>query len=108
MLTPNNQDQTRPHHNIVSPSVDSGLAAKTSLRSGNGERAADSSSRFHKAAAMPATAPERPLTLSPNASATPRVCGMRNRPSRLAGQSPEGKVLGDECQARIAKLTGTQ
>ena len=57
---------------------------------------------------MPATAPERPLTLSPNASATPRVCGMRNRPSRLAGQSPEGKVLGDECQVRIAKLTGTQ
>ena len=35
--------------------------------------------------AMPATAPERPLTLSPNASAKPRVCGMRNRPSRLAG-----------------------
>src|SRR6201988_1109744 len=59
--------------------------AKTSLRSGNGERAADSSSRFHKAAPMPATAPERPLTLSPNASAKPRVCGMRNRPSRLAG-----------------------
>src|SRR6201999_2819139 len=61
------------------------LAAKTSLRSGNGERAADSSSRFHKAAPMPATAPERPLTLSPNASAKPRVCGMRKRPSRLAG-----------------------
>jgi hypothetical protein len=34
---------------------------------------------------MPATAPERPLMLSPNASAKPRVCGMRNRPSRLAG-----------------------
>ena len=60
-------------------------AAKTSLPSGNGERAADSSSRFHKAAPMPATAPERPLTLSPNASAKPRICGMRNRPSRLAG-----------------------
>src|ERR1700756_4234486 len=60
-------------------------AAKISLRSGNGERAADSSSRFHKAATMPATAPERPLMLSPNASAKPRVCGMRNRPSRLAG-----------------------
>ena len=84
------------------------LSREDSLRSGNGERAADSSSRFHKAAAMPATAPERPLTLSPNASATPRVCGMRNRPSRLAGQSPERKVLGDECQARIANLTGTQ
>ena len=48
--------------------------------------------RFHKAAATPAIAPERPLTLSPNASARPRVCGMRNRPSRLAGQSPEGNV----------------
>src|SRR5271166_6366260 len=60
-------------------------AAKTSLPSGNGERAADSSSRFHKAAPMPATAPEHPLTLSPNASAKPRVCGIRNRPSRLAG-----------------------
>ena len=31
---------------------------------------------------------------------------MRNRPSRLAGQSPERKVLGDECQARIANLAG--
>ena len=47
------------------------LSLKTSLRSGNGERAADSSSRFHEAAATPATAPERPLTLSPNASAKP-------------------------------------
>src|SRR6201993_2736275 len=59
--------------------------AKTSLPSGSGERAADSSSRFHKAAPMSATAPEHPLTLSPNASAKPRVCGMRSRPSRLAG-----------------------
>src|SRR5690349_18766030 len=65
------------------------LAAKTSLRSGNGERAADSSSRFHKATATPATALERPLTLSPTASAKPQVCGMRNRPTRLAGQCPE-------------------
>ena len=56
------------------------------------EKAADSSSRFHKAAAMPATAPERPLTLSPNASAKPRVCGFRHHPSRLAGQSPEGNL----------------
>ena len=39
-----------------------------------------------------ATAPEHPLTLSPNASAKPRVCGMRKRPSRLAGQSPEGNL----------------
>ena len=28
MRTPKNQDQTRPHHNIVSPSVDSGLAGR--------------------------------------------------------------------------------
>ncbi len=29
---------------------------------------------------------------------------MRNRPNRLAGQSPEGKAFGDECQGAIAKL----
>ena len=68
------------------------LSREDFSRSGTGERAADSSSQFHKAAAMPAIAPERPLTLSPNASAKPRICGMRNRPSRLAGQSPEGNL----------------
>jgi hypothetical protein len=58
-------------------------------------KAADSSSRFHKATATPATAPERPLTLSPTASAKPQVCGMRNRPTRLAGQSPERNVAAE-------------
>ena len=70
-------------------------AAKTSQRSGNGERAADSSSRFHKRAAVPATALERPLTLSPNASAKQQVCGMRSRPSGLAGQPPEGNLAAE-------------
>ena len=71
------------------------LSLKTSLRSGNGERAADSSSRFHKRAAVPATALEHPLTLSPNASAKQQVCGMRSRPSGLAGQSPEGNLAAE-------------
>ena len=61
----------------------------------NGERAADSSSRFHKRAAVPATALERPLTLSPNASAKQQACGMRSRPSGLAGQSPEGNLAAE-------------
>ena len=36
-----------------------------------------------------------PLTLSPNASAKQQVCGMRSRPSGLAGQSPEGNLAAE-------------
>jgi len=35
------------------------------------------------------------LTLSPNASAKQQVCGMRSRPSGLAGQSPEGNLAAE-------------